>query len=94
MEDITFGDIKELYNHLLPALITRQEELALSGFNYVMNEDIFNFLKEKKWYNAKNLCVYDMVRDILNSDPYDVDAYLKNKMKYIKRELTEEDPLL
>ena len=94
MNDITFSSINELYKHLLPALKTRKKEIELSGFNYVMNEDIFNFLKEKKWNKAKDLCIYDMVSDILNCDPYDIDKYLKNEMKKLKRELTEDDALL
>jgi len=94
MEDIKFTSLNELYNRLLPALKARKVELVAGGLHYVMSEDIWNYLKETKWKNAPNLTLHDMASDILSCEHYDIDFYIKTKMKKIKRDLTPDDSIL
>lgn len=84
--DIEFNDIKELYTRLEPALSTKVAELKRNDMSYIQKEDVWNFLKVTKWLKASNLLLYQMVDDILNVDKFDIDRYVKENMKKIKKE--------
>lgn len=79
--DIEFNDIKELYERLEPALKAKVADLNRNGIDYIKKEDIWNYLKIKKWRNANNLLLYQMVDDILNTDNVLLDNYVKDKVK-------------
>jgi hypothetical protein len=89
--DIEFNSIKELYERLLPALNTKVTELKRNDLDYIKKEDIWNYLKDKKWSKANNLLLYEMVDDILNLDNYEIDEYVKEEIrkKVIKPNLEE-----
>lgn len=89
--DIEFNSIKELYERLLPALNTKVTELKRYDLDYIKKEDIWNYLKDKKWSKANNLLLYEMVDDILNLDNYEIDEYVKEEIrkKVIKPNLEE-----
>lgn len=89
--DIEFNSIKELYERLLPALNTKVTELRRNDLDYIKKEDIWNYLKDKKWSKANNLLLYEMVDDILNLDNYEIDEYVKEEIrkKVIKPNLEE-----
>jgi hypothetical protein len=55
------------------------------GFNYIKEEDIWNYLKEVKWKNSKGLSLATMVSDILNTDDIVIDGYLKGKLNQTDR---------
>ena len=78
--DITFGSLEELYKRIRPALKTKKEEMKRAGYIYIKEEDIWNYLKENKWMNSKNLSLYQMVNDVLNADNILIDKYLKEKL--------------
>ena len=52
-----------------------------SGFVYIKEEDIWNYLKEIKWKKANNLSLYDMVNDVLNTENSLIESYIKNRLK-------------
>ena len=83
--DITFGSLEELYKRIKPALKTKKEEMRSAGYLYIKEEDIWNYLQEVKWINAKNLSLYQMVSDVLNSDNMLIDKYLKEKLNLRNR---------
>ena len=56
------------------------EEMRRNGFTYIKEDDIWNYLKEKKWTREKGLSLYQMVDDILNSESSLIDDYLKSKL--------------
>jgi len=85
--DIQFNSVKELYDRLLPALRTKKNEMKRCGFNYIKEEDIWNYLKQIKWQNATNLSLYEMVGDVLNTDNEIIDTYIKQKLNSEKREI-------
>lgn len=85
--DINFNSLEELYQRIKPALNTKKQEMQRSGFSYIKEEDIWNFLKEKKWQNSKNLSLYEMTNDILNADNGLIDAYLKIKLNRKDRKI-------
>lgn len=68
MEDIIFNSLEDLYNRLKPALINKKNELYSLGYKNINEMDIWNYLKVKKWVNACNLSLYQMVDDIINAD--------------------------
>lgn len=83
--DIIFNGLEELYKRIKPALRTKKEEMKRRGFIYIKEEDIWNYLKDKKWINSKNLTLYQMVDDVLNVDDIVIDNYLKEKLKMRNR---------
>lgn len=62
------GDGFEQYrDDLKPALKSKQEEFLLLGYDNVSEDDIWEFLKKKKWQKAgEPLKLYVMVQDILS----------------------------
>lgn len=93
VEEIKFDSYKDLYNRLLPALKTRESEINRKGYEYILAEDIWNFLKDVKWVNSKNLTLFDLTHDILNTDPLDIDAYIKKNLRRVNIEETKEEIL-
>lgn len=85
--NMTFNTLEELYNRLKPALRTKKEEMKRSGYKYIKEEDIWNYLKEVKWINSKNLSLYKMVSDVLNVDDMLIDKYLKEKLNMRNRKI-------
>lgn len=85
--DITFQSIEELYQRIKPALAAKRSEMKRNGFVYATEEDIWNYLKEEKWKNSKNLSLYEMTCDIFNIDDYLIDSYLRNKMNKKNRKI-------
>jgi len=94
MADIKFSSLNELYARLLPALNTRVKELIRDDLHYIKAEDVWNFLKETKWNNASNLLLHEMADDILCCNKNDIDAYFKDKMGKIKRDLIPDETIL
>lgn len=82
-----FGSIKELYERVKPALITKSRELKRMNYFYIKEEDIWNYLKQYKWTNSKNLNLYEMIDDILNIDVYKIDNFVKEEYRKSKREI-------
>jgi len=85
--NIEFGSAQELYERLKPALISKVGELKRDGYEYLKTEDVWNYLKEKKWKSSKNLALYEVVSDIFNSDNALIDAYFKEKLNTKKRKV-------
>ena len=50
------------------------------GYEYLTVEDVWNYLKESKWKNSKNLALNEMVSDIFSSDNAIIDDYFKGKL--------------
>ena len=46
--DVAFNSLEELYERIKPALTTKRREMHRNGFDYIKDEDIWNFLKEIK----------------------------------------------
>ncbi len=91
MDDITFTSLEELYTRLKPALRTKKEEMKRNGYVYIKEQDIWNYLKQVKWTKAKNLSLYDMTSDILNTDDVIIDAYLREKLNLKNRKVYFEE---
>ena len=88
---ITFNSLEELYTRIKPALFTKKEEMRRNGYIYIKEEDIWNYLKEVKWLSARNLSLYEMTCDILNTDDSIIDSYLRNKLNLKNRKVYFED---
>ena len=90
-KSIEFKSIEELYNRVKPALYSKVKELYNLGYKNIHEEDIWNYLKEIKWVNSKNLSLYDMTSDILNTDDAIIDSYLREKLNFKNRKAYFED---
>ncbi|MDD4036034.1 MAG: post-transcriptional regulator [Bacilli bacterium] len=84
--DIKFNSVEELYNRLRPALNTKRNEMIRKKYHYIKSEDIWNYLKDNKWINSRNLSLSDMVDDILSSNDEAIDEYVKNKLREQSKE--------
>lgn len=78
-----FRTIKELYQRIYPALRTKKHELTRLGFDEVLEEDVWNYLKEYKWNKGNQLTLSDMVDDILNTDNREFVTYIKEAKRKI-----------
>lgn len=91
MEEIKFNSLKELYMRLKPALSCRVSEIKRYNIPYVKEEDLWNYLKETKWAEARNLTLASMTNDILEIDYIEIDNYLKSRLKDIERNINVDD---
>ncbi len=85
--DIEFNSLQELYQRIRPALRTRMRELHRIGYDYVKEEDVWNYLKENKWCSSTDLSLSEMVSDILGVDEFKLDRYMKDKLKVSTRSI-------
>lgn len=85
--DIEFNSVAELYERLQPALKSKVAELKREGYSYLTVEDVWNYLKESKWKNSKNLALNEMVSDIFHSDNILIDDYFKSKISRRSRRI-------
>lgn len=83
--DVTFTSLEELYKRIKPALFTKKEEMRRNGYVYIKEEDVWNYLKEVKWVNSKNLSLSQMTSDILNTEDVVIDSYLREKLNFKNR---------
>jgi hypothetical protein len=89
--EIKFNSVEELYNRVKPALDAKRDEMLRKQYYYVKSEDIWNYLKDNKWINSRNLSLSEMVDDILSSDDEAVDKYIKDKLKMQNKEAVLSD---
>ena len=85
--ELEFSSLEELYNHIKPALKTKQSEMKRVGYDYIKIEDIWNYFKEVKWEKASDLSISEMVSDILNTNDMQIDLYLKQKLNLKNRKV-------
>lgn len=85
--EVEFNSLEELYQRIKPALTTKKEEMRRSGYVYIKEEDIWNYLKEVKWLNSKNLSLYQMTCDILDTNDIIIDEYLRKKLNMKNRKV-------
>lgn len=79
MEEIKFKSLTDLYQRLYPALKTKKEEI-FHNYKMKINElDLWNYLKNNIWLKGNNLCLHDMVNDILFLNEEEFLKYLNNK---------------
>lgn len=74
--DIEFSSKEELYKRVKPALRTKKNELIKLGTKNIREVDIWNFLIKTKWKNGSNLCLFDIVNDIMQVDKEEINQYL------------------
>lgn len=91
MEEIKFHSLKELYNRIYPALESKRKELHKNNMTYIHEEDIWNCCKDFIWADSRNLGLYQMVNDILNTSNEVFDDYIKKHMANEHRIANEED---
>lgn len=93
MDDIKFKSLNELYNRLLPALRSKKKELNKKGYNYIHEEDIWNYLKQNAWKQNVVLTLDKMVDDILNTNNLEFDNYMKKQIANYHRNIKEDNLL-
>lgn len=74
----SFKSLNEVYNHVLPALRCKKNEIKLKYKYDFLEKDLFIYLKNTKWKNEKALTIADIVNDILNISDEEILNKLKN----------------
>ena len=78
---------KELYLALVPALNVKMRIIKNSEYSYIKKEDIWNYLRTNKWCKDIDLCISEMVDDIINVEEKLIDKYLKDKLNKEEKEI-------
>ena len=91
MNEIKFKSLEDLYKRILPALKCKTRELHKKGFNYIHEEDVWNYLKTYKWVSSRDLDLGAMVNDIMEVDIKAIDADVQAKIKDYHREINQEE---
>ncbi len=89
MEEIQFGSQEELYKRIFPALMSKKKMVKLSGFKYINENDIWDYLRFNKWNRSYGLELCDMISDILNTDNNLIVEYYHTK--YMSKQNVVED---
>lgn len=89
--EIEFKSVLELYERIKPALKAKANEFKRIKYDYIKEEDIWNYLKEYKWKKSSGLDLFEMTSDILNLDVIALDSYVKEFYRKSKREVNLED---
>lgn len=79
MEEISFSSQEELYKRIFPALKSKKKMMARSGFKYLKETDIWDYMRYNVWNLSSGLELCDMVDDILNTDNNKILAHYHNK---------------
>lgn len=91
IKDIEFKSVFELYNRIKPALASKIKELKREKYDYIKEEDIWNYLIKNKWSSANGLVLCDVVDDILHVENKKIDKFVKEEKKKRKEELLIEE---
>lgn len=78
--DLNFYSSDQLYERMKPALFAKQQEMKRHHYAYLEQEDIWNYLIEKKWKHASDLSLYQMVNDVFTVDEEQVELYVRGKL--------------
>ena len=79
--DNEIQSLEELYKRVYPALTSKKRELNKSGYEYIKQKDIWEYLGNKKWKSTEGLDISTMVSDIFHADNKKIDDYLKEQLK-------------
>lgn len=89
--DYEFKSLKELYDRITPALISKKDELRKYGFSNIMESDIWNYLTDIKWKSALELTLSEMVNDIFTVNGEDIINHVIRKVDKEDRKPNLED---
>ena len=67
-----YGSLKELYISLLPVFNVKKRLFNYEDKTSITNEDIWKYLTITKWKSSYDLCISDMVNDIILVDGNDI----------------------
>lgn len=94
-EAIEFKSVEELFRRIKPALYSKITELKRKGFDYIKEEDVWNYLMDNVWKNKNNLTLSEMTNDILYLSDHLITSYVMNILKETDREINiQEEDLL
>lgn len=81
VEEVLFNTLDELHDRLMPALKSKRKILNKSGYSYIKEEHIWDYMLKGKWKDKENIALCDMVDDILHTDNYAISEYYHTTFK-------------
>lgn len=84
--DYEFKSLKELYDRITPALISKCTEFKKYGYVNIKEVDIWNYLTNKKWKVSCDLTISEMVNDIFDLSGEEINNYLLKKVSLENKE--------
>ena len=91
--EIKFKNLQELYERILQNLKSKVKEIRRKGIDYIHEEDIWNYLKRYKWTSSRSLDLGDMVNDIFNTEIKELDSFVKEEFKDLRRNIIKEETI-
>ena len=91
IKDIKFDNVFDLYKRVKPALNSKVKELRREKYDYIKEEDVWNYLVKNKWDSAQGLVLCEIVDDILNAENKKIERFIKDEHKKKKEELLIEE---
>ena len=79
--DYECTSVLDLKARIKPALDSKVKEMQRKNIKYVNQDDIFEYLRNNVWPLKKNLTLYNIVDDILNTNNEVFCDYVVNKKK-------------
>ncbi len=81
-----FKTLRELYDRIRPALISKCSEFKKEGYSNIKEAEIWNCLTDKKWQKSNELTLSEMVNDIFELKIDEINSYLIRKVSKEMRE--------
>lgn len=81
-----FSSLQELYNRVKPALKSKCKDLKRIGVDFVVEADIWNYLKNNIWVHKHNLSLGEIVNDIMCVDNVEIIRYVESLKREVKAE--------
>ena len=91
VKDIEFNNVFDLYKRVKPALNSKVKELKREKYDYIKEEDVWNYLVKNKWSTAQGLVLCEIVDDILHAENKKIDRFIKDEHIKKKEELLIEE---
>ena len=85
--EIKFKNLDDLYKRIFPALKSKVKEIHFEGYNYITEEDVWEYLKNSKWLQSYNLDLGSMVDDIFKADIRKLNEYVVGNYRNFNRNI-------
>ena len=83
--EVEFSSKDELFRRVKPALNIKVDDLHRFGYTYINQIDVWNYLIEIVWSKSFDLMLSDIVNDILHTEAFKIDTYMKEKFSMTER---------
>lgn len=81
VNEIIFNTVDELRTRIYPALKSKCKILCKSGYSYIKEEHVWDFMLKVKWQDIKKIALCEMVNDVLHTDNVEISDFFHANYK-------------